>query len=179
MAPTELIPRARAAYELGRARLGLQRAVCVLPLAFCALVPCQKPVFVAVALGALFVAVALFSYLGKAAGSAVLPGVLAGLPALALPIGVRLTGHLCELPGCIALCLPACAVGGIVSGAALALAANLEEAQPRRREFLLAALVLASLTGSIGCAAAGMTGVMAMLAGTAIVSAPALLAAAR
>src|SRR5262249_4950322 len=104
---------------------------------------------------------------------AVAPGLLAGLPALALPLGVRVVGHACASDACFALCLPACCAGGVIAGAALALSARTGSDPARKREYLAAALLIAGLTGSVGCAVAGVSGILGMLATTVLTSAPA------
>jgi hypothetical protein len=165
--------RARRAYEAGRLWRALRTAALVAPLGLAALAPHQSGPAVCGAVSALFAAVAALSFRGRAGAEAIAPGLLAGLPALALPLGVRVLGHACGSSACFTLCLPACCVGGAIAGAALLLSARRQSDPSRKREYLAAALALAALTGSIGCAVAGVSGILGMLAATVLTSAPA------
>ncbi|MCA1826447.1 MAG: hypothetical protein ABR567_08380 [Myxococcales bacterium] len=184
MAPNEallgdesvLAARARRAYELGRMRWSLRFAPAV-AAAFVAAVACGRPLDLCAALAAaaLLVAVGL-SFAGGDAGRAVAPGLVAGSFALVLPLAVRTIGHLCLGEACMSLCMPSCVIGGALAGGFLALRAARDE---RGGVFLVSAVAIAGLTGSLGCTLAGMAGVCGMLAGVLVAGTPVLLAARR
>src|SRR5262245_50078837 len=100
----ELRALSRRAYEGGRLRGALRTGVWVLPLAATAVLPCQTGVTGCALTGALFAVVVALLWRGQTAGRAVMPGLMAGLVALALPIGVQLVGHACASPRCMAFC---------------------------------------------------------------------------
>jgi hypothetical protein len=106
----------------------------------------------------------------------VLPGLLGGSVALALPLLVPTLGHLCLGPACMSLCLPVCVLGGAIAGALIGAKARGEE---HEAPFVLSALAITFLTGALGCTLAGLAGVGGMLAGALAVGAPVLLAARR
>lgn len=103
------------------------------------------------------------------------------LPATVLgwiPLGCSLVaahlGHVCTPGGCVSLCVPLCASGGLISGAWLGRVAA-REAQPLRA--VLFGGAVAALAGGIGCSCVGLSGAAAM--GTAVVVASTLTAAVR
>jgi hypothetical protein len=105
---------------------------------------------------------------------AVLAGVLAGLPAFAVPVVVRATGSLWLSGAAIDPCLPASFVAGILAGGYVSLRA-LDEG--RRISFWLAAVCVAALTGTLGCSVAGSAGVLGLMAGVLVGTAPVVLRA--
>ena len=184
MAPSEAMPmdesvlrlRARRAYEIGRLRWSLRFAPAVVA-AFAAAVACGRPLDLCGALGAavLLLTVGL-SFAGGEGGRAVLPGLFGGSFALALPLAVRTLGHVCLGDACMALCLPACVLGGAIGGGFLAFRAAREE---RGGVFLAAGVAVAGLLGALGCTLAGLSGVGGMIAGALVTGTPVLLAARR
>jgi hypothetical protein len=81
--------------------------------------------------------------------------VAAGLVPLVLALCANHVHH-CSADGCMTLCVPACAVGGLAAGLAVAGVGN------RRRAgavFWLPASGLALLTGAMGCSCVGYAGV--------------------
>lgn len=163
-ADAALLARARKAYELGRLRWALRILPAVL-LAGAAAVACGRPLDMSCLLcGALFALGAGLLFYGGPAARAVRPGLWAGVPALALPLLVRTLGHVCLGPSCMQLCMPACILGGVAAGVAIGLLGAREE---RPLPFMVPALVIAALLGSLGCAIAGLAGVLGMLAGLA------------
>jgi hypothetical protein len=176
MATTDLLAaRARRAYELGRLRQALRLAPAALFAAGLALA-CGRPAGLSCALGAaLLLAVVGLSFRGQSAGRGVVPGLLAGVMPLALPLATRTLGFACFGHSCAALCLPACVAGGAAAGALVAWFAARERAG--EASFIVAAATVAALAGCLGCTLAGVAGVLGLLAGTVLGGAPVLLAA--
>ena len=153
--------RARARYEWARARAALLGfAPILLVVAAAALI--GKHASVTVGLGvALFGAGVVMLWYGRELKRAVLPGVLAGLIPLAL---VLCANHLhgCTGDDCTMVCIPTCVAGGLVAGLIVASVAS------RRRAtgaFWLSASGLTLLTGAMGCACVGYSGVVGLAAG--------------
>ncbi|TMA26280.1 MAG: hypothetical protein E6J78_14065 [Deltaproteobacteria bacterium] len=168
--------RARRAYELGRLRSALRLAPFVLAAAAVA-VACGRPAGLSCALGAMLLPLTVaLAFRGGGAGRGVVPGLLAGTVALAMPLLVQIVGHACIGPACMALCMPSCVVGGAAGGAFIALRARFEE---RPAPFALAALAVAGLMGALGCTLAGAAGVVGMLAGAVVAGAPVLISVRR
>jgi DNA-directed RNA polymerase specialized sigma24 family protein len=168
--------RAGRAYELGRLRAALRLAPLVLAAAGAAIV-CGRPLAVtcALAVALLLLSVGL-AYAGGSAGRAVSPGLLAGAAPLAAPLLMATVGHACFGPVCASLGLPACILGGSLAGVFLARTTARRDADLL---FVLAALAVAAMTGSLGCTIAGVAGVLGMLAGVVVGGAPVLVAARR
>lgn len=173
----ELRARARRAYERGRLRAAVLGAWPVVALAsVCLVLGARWWIVGAVATLHALVAVALL-HRGRAAGRAVTTGWLAG----SLPLVVSLMGcrvpHACGGGSCVAWCLPGCLAASLVAGIVIVRRAlhHREDAA----ETAFAAGVVAALTGGMGCTMLGMGGAVAILAGLAIVTAPALWIAAR
>jgi hypothetical protein len=96
---------------------------------------------------------------GGTAGRGVAPGLVAGVvplafPLVACPLCARVGG-----PWPIVMCV----LGGVVSGAILALYASREAKS--RATFVFWSGLVAALAGSMGCAILGIGGVAAMAAG--------------
>jgi len=178
MALTEpvLEGRARRAYEWGRLRWSLRLAPFVLAAAGTAFA-CGRPFDLtgALTIGLLPLAVGL-SFAGGSAGNAVIPGLLGGSVALALPLLVGTVGHFCLGPSCMSFCLPACVLGGAIAGGLIGAAARRQE---REAPFFVSALAIAGLMGALGCTLAGLAGVGGMLAGALLAGTPLLLVARR
>jgi hypothetical protein len=108
---------------------------------------------------------------GRDPQRAVLPGIAAGPVPLVLALCAN-NMHSCGLEGCASLCVPACALGGVVAGSAVASVGN------QRRAgiwFWLSASALALLTGAMGCACIGYSGVIGLGIGFAAGVVPGLL----
>lgn len=167
---------ARRAYELGRLRWSLRLATVVLTAAAVA-VACGRPLGLTCAIFfALAPLVVGLTFAGGSAGRGVVPGLLGGSVALALPLLVGTLGHVCLGPSCMTLCLPACVIGGAVAGAVIGLRAHDQE---NELFFVASALLVAGLTGALGCTLGGMAGVAGMLAGALVAGGPVLLVARR
>lgn len=163
--------RARMAYELGRARRALLGVAPVLVIVSLAMCFAQRPTstlwfgITTIALGAVML------WYGRDPQRAVLPGIAAGLVPLVLALCANQVHH-CGPDGCSSLCLPACAVGGVVAGLAVASVGN------QRRAglwFWLPASGLALVTGAMGCSCIGYSGVVGLAVGFTVGVVPGLL----
>ncbi|HEX2870787.1 MAG TPA: hypothetical protein VHP33_06010 [Polyangiaceae bacterium] len=154
--------RARRSYELAR----LWRAVAgfspiLLVVAAAALLANRPSATLAFGLSTFGVGAALLWY-GRDLRRAVLPGVVAGLVPLILVLCARHVEHMCMGDACMTLCLPVCAIGGVLTGLTLA-AIGL-----RGRHgwgFWVASSVVALLTGAMGCACVGLAGLAGLALG--------------
>ncbi len=105
---------------------------------------------------------------GQALGRGVLPGFLSGLIPLSLSLWANLS-HGCTGDHCSSLCLPACAAGGVAAGLAVSTVAMHLRKEWR---FWLSASAISMLTGAMGCACVGYTGVLGLAAGFTVGFAP-------
>jgi hypothetical protein len=175
MALSEPLLKAHAlrAYEHGRVLRALLRAVALLPVFWIAWLAPHASSLLLVPAVPLMGSVIALSIRGRSAGRAVPFALSMGFVSLLLPLAVRALGHACDSTACASLCLPACVLGGAITGGALAFFARSEPSISDRREFLLASLFLAALPGALGCAVAGGAGIVGMIAAEILVSAPA------
>jgi hypothetical protein len=174
MDSTELIEverRTRARYEWARAkRAAVGFAPLLLVVAVATAVARHPSATGAFGIGA-FIAGAVMLWYGRDPKRAVLPGILAGFVPLALAL---CTSHMhgCMGDGCMMMCVPACSVGGLVAGLAVASVGNQRRAGA---VFWLSASALALLTGAMGCACVGYSGVAGLAIGFAAGVVPGLL----
>jgi hypothetical protein len=165
MAAPELAVRARRAYETGRVRWALTRALAATAVSCIALAACPErggPGLCAALLGAILAA-ALWRGGAWARGARL--GFLAGLAPCLLPAAVR-TAHLCSgracpLPVLSAVCLPA----GLAAGLVLGWWGAQSPGGAVGRRFWLAAVGVTLLAGAVGCLAAGLGGLAGMALG--------------
>jgi hypothetical protein len=176
MIPSELLERAKVAYERGRARRAARVAWFVLPMVGISLGCCPQHDASLVA-GALLLGLAAgFEWRGGPWGRAVRPGLLAGVVPLFLPLVAGSCGPGSD--GCVRYGWPVCVLSGLLAGAVVVRQA-LRQQSDERRPFLVAAGALAMAAGSLGCVLVGLAGVIAMAAGLVLVSVPAILRPAR
>jgi hypothetical protein len=143
----------------------------IFALALAAILTTHRPWAAASFGGAAVASGIVFLWFGQGPQRAVLPGLMAGLVPLALALCANHV-HSCGPEGCTSYCVPACTVGGIVAGLAVA-AVGL-----KRREriwFWLSASGLAVLVGGMGCSCVGGAGVVGLLSGYAAGVVPGLL----
>jgi len=108
---------------------------------------------------------------GREPQKAVLPGIAAGLVPLVFALCANHL-HGCGADGCRSLCVPACALGGVVAGLAVASVGNQRKAGPR---FWVSAAALALVTGAMGCVCIGYSGVLSLAVGFGAGTVPGLL----
>ncbi|OJH35643.1 hypothetical protein [Cystobacter ferrugineus] len=165
--------RARRAYEWGRLRSAIPGALPAVGLTGMVVLLRHHMKPSLLVLGGLLTLLCLgLGWWGRRWGRAVAPGLLAGLFPLLLPFVVSGAGHVCYTGGCRAFCLMTCVGGGLAAGAFLSLAAlRLPEGRER---FLLASGSVATLCGALGCVLYGLSGVLGLVAGLALISMPVL-----
>ena len=172
MTEARLERRARWAYELGRAAWASHALLLVLPLLLVARWV-GRPSGLVFILGG---AVATIAFGGAMVhhrySRAVLAGVLASLPAFALPVIIRSLGIVRLGPMTLDPCIPASIAAGILAGAYLAARTVAEKHRPSY--WLVAALVAAPL-GTLGCSVVGGAGVIGLVAGLAVGTLPLVL----
>jgi hypothetical protein len=169
---TEIDPRTRSrrAYESSRIRLGLASALPVVPLVALSASLCGNPALALVLGTALFIFAASLHARGQVYGRAVTPGILAGAGPLLLPLALQTSGYCCVAGLCLPGCMLACIGGGILAGVAIGVTAAAQQLE--RRSFLACALAVAGLTGALGCAAAGVAGLIGMAITICLTSVP-------
>ena len=180
--PDPLLRRARAAYEFGRLRKGLAAAALTAPMLLLA-VSCGAGLTLSCLLEiGLVIAVVALVWRGEGYEAGAMPGLLVGAVPFAAGFGLRYTVHAppddcsgCAMP--FALCFAATFLFGLLAGGVIAVAAARLRPGWRSRSIASAVLV-AALAGSLGCAFFGLTGVLGLWAGVALVGTPVLIVAA-
>ncbi len=162
MAMSDVVAKAERAYE--RARVGRALLVAgpsaLLPAASLWLgTSVASALTLGVALGA---ALFFMVWRGQGLSFAALTGGKAGLVPLVLAHASKSFGHVCTPTGCTTLCVPACALGGVVAGALVE-----RWARASTRPWLTrgAGAGVAVLVGALGCSCVGLGGVAALLVG--------------
>jgi hypothetical protein len=92
-------------------------------------------------------------------------GFKAGLIPLFFAHCANQWGHVCTPYGCTSLCVPACAAGGVLAGLTVEWLAR---RGPRPQLTRGLGMIVAILTGGLGCACVGAFGLLAMIAGLAV-----------
>ena len=151
--------RMRLKYEWSRARRAVIGFAPVLVLVSLAASLGAKPGSAALFGSILFATGVTLLWYGRDLRRAVLPGVAAGIVPLAFALCANHIGHACTGTGCMSLCIPACTVGGLVAGFAVAAVAR-----PAKYGvgFWLGASAIALSTGAMGCACIGYGGVIGL-----------------
>ncbi|MGQ0504536.1 MAG: hypothetical protein ACT4TC_04395 [Myxococcaceae bacterium] len=161
----EAFAAAVRAYEWGRARWAFAWASPVLLIPFVSWAISGRTVSQMMLGAALFVVAIFGLWHGQGLAAAVPLGLKAGLVPLGLAHAARLYGHVCTPAGCTSLCVPACVAGGMAAGLVVAFAAR----RSKRPHLVLAgATTVALLTGGLGCACVGYSGLIGMTAGLAV-----------
>ena len=169
MAWDELVlhEQARAAYERGRFHRAAPGALLALPYWTVGVTTCAEPLVASVSAVVLAAASVLLLWRGRHFVSALRSGLSAGAVVLAIPLAGMISG-LCGSAWLL------CAAAGVVGGATLALGRARREPSAT-----IAAGVVAALAGAQGCLLLGLPGLLAMTAGLAAATAPALVPALR
>lgn len=159
--------RARRGYErsrLQRALLGVSPVALLAGVLFWLGVHPHPHLMLAIG-GGVFVLGAALLWHGRDPARAVLPGLAAGFLPLCFALCTRQLGHLCTDAECIAMCLPACAAGGVLAGGVVSWYGAL---RARTFWFWFSASGVALLTAAVGATCAGYRGVLAVAAGYAL-----------
>jgi hypothetical protein len=154
--------RARLKYELGRARRALLGFAPALLVVVAASLLAKRPDPTMVFGGLMFGLGVVLLWYGRDLKRAVLPGLAAGIVPLTLAICANRMGHACLDDRCLMVCIPACVTGGVIAGLAVAVIGH---RQKHRFGFWLAASAIALLTGAMGCACIGYSGVIGLAIG--------------
>lgn len=164
--------QARRRYELARvwrALLGFLPAVSLIVLAAAL---SDRPSW-SLGFGAvLFVVGVAALWYGRNPRRAILPSLAAGLIPMVLVLVARHGGHACHGASCTSLCLIACVLGGASAGLFIGTRRAAREAG---MGFWLVASAVAILTGAMGCARLGGSGVVGLMLGYSIGVVPNLL----
>jgi len=162
MKQSEMLSRARSAYERGRWWKGVRASAFVVPLMLVSFGCCGRLVISTVIAVALAALVAGFVWRGGAAAKAVVPGYVAGIAPLAIP--------LVACPACATMhsAIAMCVAGGLASGAIVAFYGARERGD--RGAFIVCAGAVAALSGSLGCLIMGLGGIVAMVCGIALIT---------
>ncbi len=163
--------RVRRKYEWGRVRRAIVGFAPVIVVVVAAALLGNRPASTLMIGTAMFVSGAVLLWYGRDLRRAVLPGVVAGMVPLTLAICANHFGHVCSGESCMMLCVPACTLGGLVAGLAVAAVGHRGRHGP---VFWAAASGLALLTGAMGCACVGYSGVAGLTIGLGAGLVPAL-----
>jgi hypothetical protein len=157
--------RVERAYEKGRLRHAIAVSAPVLLLGALVLFVDRRPVVVFGLAGLLFATEALFVWRGQQLGHGALAGLAGGAIPLVFGLCMHVYGLLCGSMLGGAICTAVCTAGGVLAGLWIAWVAH---RQPSRLAFAAAAGATAALMGAIGCACAGLAGVIGLFAGIAV-----------
>ena len=158
---SRLVHQARARYERARLGLSFAGAAPVLLVVGAAAFFAKRPTSVAVFGGLLFVTGVVLLWRGRELRLALWPGLLSGLIPLVAAL-VANHGHGCSGDHCSSLCVPACTAGGLTAGIVVSIFAT---RMKLGWSFWAAASAVAVLTGAMGCACVGYSGVLALVGG--------------
>lgn len=154
--------RARFKYEWSRARRAVLGFAPAIGLIVVAALLGKSPRW-SLTFGALMFAYgAALLWYGRDLKRAVLPGVIAGLVPLTLALCASHVGHVCTGDHCMMICIPACTVGGLVAGLAVAAIGHRGK---HGLGFWASASSITLLTGAMGCACIGVSGVIGLSLG--------------
>lgn len=154
--------KARLRYEWSRARRALLGFTPTIAVVAIAAVLAKRPTTTIFFGSSLFLVGVVLLWYGRDLKRAVLPGMAAGAVPLTFALCANHIGHVCTGEACVMMCMPACIAGGVLAGLCVA-AVGHRSRQPVR--FWLAASGVALLTGAMGCACAGYSGVLGLGAG--------------
>jgi hypothetical protein len=154
--------RARLKYEWSRARRAVLGFAPAIGLVLVAALLGKSPRWSLGFGGLMFAYGAALLWYGRDLKRAVLPGVVAGLVPLTFALCASHVGHMCSGDRCMMVCIPACTVGGLVAGLAVAAVGHRGK---HGLGFWAAASGVTLLTGAMGCACIGVTGVIGLALG--------------
>jgi len=154
--------RAKRAYEIARIRMASRFGLIVIPLIMLSCLTCGSDAF-PLTFGAILLSiVVLFKWRGLDYGKAVMPGLVAGGVAFAIPLIMHLLGICCQNNLEVIFCIASGLVGGTILGKLISTQAN------NRLKVLALALLISGLTASLGCVSLGMSAVSGLLLSLAV-----------
>jgi len=158
----QLEDRVRLAYEKGRVFRALARSAPLLGIGVLVMLLDHRPAIILSIDALLFVTGVLLLWRGQEIGRGMLAGLVAG--GFPLLFGMSLQGYqlLCHSPALMPSCVAVCSLGGLVAGLLIAWSAS---RRPTTPSFVLSAGVVALLMGTLGCACAGLVGVLGLVGG--------------
>ena len=167
MEPAEkmIIDRAMAGYERTRLKHAVLAAMPTLVLPLVAFIVGGRLVPSVVLGVSMWAAVVALGWRGQAWGLSVPAGLKAGVVPLALALTAQRIGHVCTPQGCTSLCVPMCAVGGVIAGLVISAAAR---RSPVPRLTLAGGAIISLVVGAMGCSCVGMGGILGLSAGLAM-----------
>lgn len=167
----QLLNQCRGAYERARWRGGIKRALLCVPLVALSFFGCGPSNLGALCGVLLLGAVITATWRGGGYARGIFAGIVAGLGAIVFPWLVLGAGLNNAGSGSWpSACAIACVAGGLVVGGAVAWwAAQQNEA---RRAFVISACLHAALLGGLGCAVAGVAGVLGLWLGLVVAALP-------
>lgn len=149
--------QAKRAYEFARLKMATYYGLIVIPLIVLSCLTCGSDTFPLLVGGILLSIVIFFKWRGLDYGKAVVPGLIAGGVAFAIPLVM----HVLEICCRNNLELFFCVASGLVGGAILGkLIANQKE---NRSKILGFGLIISGLTASLGCASLGIAAVSGLV----------------
>ena len=157
--------RLRFRYEWSRVQRALLGFAPVLLIVVASALLTKRPNSALLFGSSMFVAGTLALWYGRELRRAVLPGLLAGMVPLTLALCANHIGHACTGDRCVALCIPACTLGGLVAALAIA---GLGHRGRRGLAFWIGASGIALLTGAMGCTCVGYSGLAGLALGYAL-----------
>lgn len=169
-----LLTAARHAYERGRVKHGMRRALLVLPVALLPLYHCMQTgrgALMLLVLATLGVLIVLFHWRGQDYARGANIGLVAGLSPLLLPVVTSWISPVCSTIICGFL--PAASVAGGFFGALSLAGAGLFGERPSPG-FWLAAISVTVTLGAAGCLHVGLAGLAGLALGLAAGALPAL-----
>lgn len=161
---------ARRAYELGRLKFALRSLLWVVPLTGFSILFCGRLNFSLFMGSLLAIATIVFWWLGRMWRLGALLGAMAGTLAASLLILSHLAGICCVYD----LEFGFCVLSGTIGGAVVSTRAI--KRNESQHSYLLAAGTILLLSGALGCAVLGTSGLLGFAMGAVATSAPIILA---
>lgn len=152
-------------YERGRWIAAAKYLWFVIPILIIALCTCGNADVPLCTAFLLVVAVILLKWRGEEFGSGVGPGLIAGAVAFFIPLTLHLLGICCQ--GNLEILF--CGISGSLGGAMLGIHFG-KSKRPNKMKALAFAILVASLTAALGCAALGIGATLGLMGSLVLVS---------
>lgn len=149
--------QAKRVYELARLKMAFRYGLIVIPLIVLSFLTCGSDILPLIFGGILLSIVIFFKWRGLDYGKAVVPGLIAGGVAFAIPLILHILEICCRNDLELFFCVASGLVGGAILGK---LITNHKE---NRIKILGFGLVISGLTASLGCASLGTAAVVGLV----------------